>query len=242
MRTPLILSILFMSELGFLHEVTGHSKLSSQLALENWICEKKDHLISKLESTGAILFTGMPVKDANDFDHFVSTFQFKPFTYEESLSNAVRINKTDKVFTANEAPREIEIYLHHELAQTPVYPRYIFFFCASASELGGETPICRSDHLYSKVLEEDPELMKKFEEFGVIYNSIMSNGDELDSGQGRSWQKTLGAATKEKAEKNLHNLGYKWKWINKDELLVTTRVFKAVKTLTGDTKSFLIKF
>ena len=238
MRTPLILSILFMSELGFLHEVTGHSKLSSQLALENWICEKKDHLISKLESTGAILFSGMPVKDANDFDHFVSTFQFRAFTYEESLSNAVRINKTDKVFTANEAPREIEIYLHHELAQTPVYPRYIFFFCTSASELGGETPLCRSDHLYSRLLEEDSALMKKFEEFGVIYNSIMSNGDELDSGQGRSWQKTLGAATKAKAEKNLHNLGYKWKWINKDELLVTTRVFKAVKTLTGGTKSF----
>jgi hypothetical protein len=235
---PLILFIQFMSERGFLHEVTVHSKLSSQQALENWICEKKDYLISKLEKTGAILFSGLPVKDANDFDHFVSTFQFKAFTYGESLSNAVRINKTDKVLTANEAPREIEIYLHHELAQTPVYPRYIFFFCTSASELGGETPICRSDHLYSKILEEDPELMKKFEKFGVIYNSIMSNGDELDSGQGRSWQKTLGAATKEKAEKNLHNLGYKWKWMNKDELLVTTRVFKAVKTLTGGTKSF----
>ena len=203
----LILSIQFMSEHGFLQEVKAPSKLSSQLALEKWICEKKDHLISKLENSGAILFSGVPLKDAIDFDHFVSAFHFKAFTYEESLSNAVRINKTDKVFTANEAPREIEIYLHHELAQTPVYPRYLFFFCASAPESGGETPICRSDHLYSKMLEEDPELMKKFEEFGVIYNSIMSNADELDSGQGRSWQKTLGAATKEKAEKYLHNIG-----------------------------------
>jgi hypothetical protein len=74
-----------MSERGFLHEVTVHSKLSSQQALENWICEKKDYLISKLEKTGAILFSGLPVKDANDFDHFVSTFQFKAFTYGESL-------------------------------------------------------------------------------------------------------------------------------------------------------------
>ena len=159
---PLILSIQYMNEHGFLHEVKAHSKLSSRLTLENWISEKKDYLISKIENTGAILFSGMPVKDANDFDRFVSAFHFKAFTYAESLSNAVRINKTDKVFTANEAPREIEIYLHHELAQTPVYPRYIFFFCTSASEFGGETPICRSDHLYSKILAKDPEFIKKF--------------------------------------------------------------------------------
>ena len=89
--------------------------------------------MSKLEETGAILFSDIPVKDAKEFDHFVSMFNLKAFTYKQSLSNAVRINKTDKVFTANEAPKEVEIYLHHELAQTPAYPKYILFFCTSAS-------------------------------------------------------------------------------------------------------------
>ena len=200
--------------------------------------ENKERFMSKLEETGAILFSDLPVKDAKEFDHFVSMFNLKAFTYKQSLSNAVRINKTDKVFTANEAPKEVEIYLHHELAQTSAYPKYIFFLCTSASQVGGETPICRSDYLYSKILEQDPGLMKKFEDFGVIYNSIMPNGDDLNSGQGRSWQKTLGVNTKTAAEKEISRLGYSCEWIDKDCLAVTTRVFQATKTLTGGNKSF----
>ena len=114
----------------------------------------------------------------------------------KNLSNAVRINKTSKVFTANEAPKEVEIFLHHEMAQTPSYPKNIFFFCKSASETGGETPLCRSDQLYEALLRADKTLVESFEKFGVIYNSIMSSGDELISGQGRSWQKTLGVNSK----------------------------------------------
>ena len=80
--------------------------------------------------------------------------------------------------------------------------------------------------------------MKKFEDFGVIYNSIMPNGDDLNSGQGRSWQKTLGVNTKTAAEKEISRLGYSCEWIDKDCLAVTTRVFQATKTLTGGNKSF----
>ena len=235
---PLILSIQFMSEHEFLYEVESPFEFNSKPALAKWILENRGHFISKLEKTGAILFSSTSVRDAKEFDQFVSMFNFRVFTYSDSLSNAVRIDKTEKVFTANEAPQDIEIHLHHELAQTPAYPRYIFFLCTSASELGGETPVCRSDHLYSKILEEDSRLLKKFEDFGVIYNLIMSNEDELESGQGRSWQKTFGASTKAVAEKKLRGLGYTWKWVDQDELLVTTRVFQATKTLPGGNKSF----
>ena len=235
---PSILSIQYMNELDFLYEVKGLSEFSSPPTLRSWVSENKERFISKLEETGAILFSDSPVKDAKEFDYFVSMFNLKAFTYNQSLSNAVRINKTDKVFTANEAPKEVEIFLHHELAQTPFYPKYIFFLCTSASQVGGETPICRSDHLYSTMLKQDPGLMKKFEDFGVIYNSIMPNGDELDSGQGRSWQKTLGAVTKAAAEKKIRDLGYSCEWIEKDCLAVKTRVFQAIKTLTDGNKSF----
>ena len=227
-----------MNELDFLYEVKGLSEFSSPPTLRNWVSQNKERFMSKLEETGAILFSDLPVKDAKEFDQFVSMFNLKAFTYKQSLSNAVRINKTDKVFTANEAPKEVEIFLHHELAQTPFYPKYIFFLCTSASQFGGETPICRSDYFYSTMLEQDPGLMKKFEDFGVIYNSIMPNGDELDSGQGRSWQKTLGAVTKAAAEKKIRDLGYSCEWIEKDCLAVKTRVFQAIKTLTDGNKSF----
>ena len=227
-----------MTNQPFLQEVKNDSGLNNLKSTQDWLKENKIFIELKLEEHGAIIFKDLPVKTAEDFDQFVSTFNYDTFTYEESLSNAVRINKTNKVFTANEAPREVEIFLHHEMAQTPTYPKNIFFFCKSASETGGETPLCRSDQLYEALLKEDKTLIESFEKFGVIYNSIMSSGDELISGQGRSWQKTLGVSSKNDAEAKLSELGYSWDWIEGDNLSVTTKPLKATKELKDGKKSF----
>ena len=227
-----------MTNQPFLQEVENDSGLNNLKSTQDWLKENKIFIELKLEEHGAIIFKDLPVKTAEDFDQFVSTFNYDTFTYEESLSNAVRINKTNKVFTANEAPREVEIFLHHEMAQTPTYPKNIFFFCKSASETGGETPLCRSDQLYEALLKEDKTLIESFEKFGVIYNSIMSSGDELISGQGRSWQKTLGVSSKNDAEAKLSELGYSWNWIEGDNLSVTTKPLKATKELKDGKKSF----
>ena len=227
-----------MTNQPFLQEVENDSGLNNLKSTQDWLKENKIFIELKLEEHGAIIFKDLPVKTAEDFDQFVSTFNYDTFTYEESLSNAVRINKTDKVFTANEAPREVEIFLHHEMAQTPTYPKNIFFFCKSASETGGETPLCRSDQLYEALLKADKALVESFEKFGVIYNSIMSSGDELISGQGRSWQKTLGVSSKNDAEAKLSKLGYSWNWIEDDNLSVTTKTLQATKELGNGQKSF----
>ena len=227
-----------MTNQPFLLEVENDSGLNNLKSTQDWLKENKIFIELKLEEHGAIIFKDLPVKTAEDFDQFVSTFNYETFTYEESLSNAVRINKTDKVFTANEAPREVEIFLHHEMAQTPTYPKNIFFFCKSASETGGETPLCRSDQLYEALLKADKALVESFEKFGVIYNSIMSSVDELISGQGRSWQKTLGVSSKNDAEAKLSKLGYSWNWIEDDNLSVTTKTLQATKELGNGQKSF----
>ena len=76
-------------------------------------------LMEQLATHGAILFRGCGVADAQGFDDFVAGFGLPNFAYDESLSNAVRHNRTPRVFTANEAPQDVEIFLHHEMAQTP---------------------------------------------------------------------------------------------------------------------------
>ena len=207
-------------------------------ALLNWVEKNKVKIEDELKIHGAILFRDMGVNDDQSFDRFIRAFGWPSFTYEESLSNAVRRNRTELVFTANEEPPDVSIFLHHEMAQTPVYPKNIFFFCKSASQNGGQTPLCRSDHLYAAILKEDAKLLAKFQENGVIYNSVMSNGDELVSGQGRSWQKTLGVISKDEAEIRLNDLGYSWNWIEGDNLSVTTKTFAAIKELKDGSKSF----
>ena len=80
-----------------------------------------------LDDTGALLFRGVDVPDPQAFDAAIEGYGEPGFTYEDSLSNAVRTNVTPRVFTANEAPPSTEIFLHHEMAQTPIYPSKLFF-------------------------------------------------------------------------------------------------------------------
>lgn len=184
------------------------------------------------------MFRGFGVVDDQGFDGFIRAFGWPSFTYEESLSNAVRHNRTELVFTANEAPPSVSIFLHHEMAQTPIYPSKLFFFCEQASEAGGATPICRSDILLEHLEREIPGFVKTCEEKGIRYSQTMPAVNDLESGQGRSWASTLSADNAKEAEAKLERLGYEWKWQADGSLSVTTPVLPAVKILPDGRKVF----
>jgi alpha-ketoglutarate-dependent taurine dioxygenase len=203
-----------------------------------WVKHNQFELEATLAQSGALLFRGFPINDAESFDAFSAAFDYPIFTYQESLSNAVRINYTKRVFTANEAPKEVEIFLHHEMAQTPVSPDKLFFFCKSAAEQGGATPICRSDQLFSALQAADPELATCFADKGLLYTTFMPAQDDLASGQGRSWQSTMSAETVEQAEEKLAQLGYTWSWGEDGSLRATTPVLPAVRQLDNGVTVF----
>jgi len=204
----------------------------------SWISAQSTLLKAQLADTGAVLFRGFPVTTAEDFDAFSAAFGYQDFTYKESLSNAVRINFTARVFTANEAPPDVEIFLHHEMAQTPISPEKIFFCCLSAAESGGETPLCRSDLLYAAFKERYPEWAKQFQSFGLKYKINMPAKEDLTSGQGRSWRSTLSVETVPEAEEKLRSLAYSWQWQEDGSLLTTTPVLPAVRQLPDGSESF----
>ena len=206
--------------------------------LEAWVQTHKASIEHRLQLTGAILFRGFPISSAQDFDKFSAAFEYPDFTYAESLSNAVRINFTRRVFTANEAPEDVEIYLHHEMAQTPVSPSKLFFYCHAAAEFGGATPLCRSDRLLQKFIKERPEWAAEFEAKGLKYTTIMPQENDPDSGQGRSWKSTLGVEDKIGAEQKLRSLGYSWSWRADNSLEATTPRLPAVKALPKGGKTF----
>ncbi len=210
----------------------------SPCELVDWVQEHKPGLELELSRSGALLFRGFPVGCAESFDSFSAAFGYPNFTYQESLSNAVRINFTERVFTANEAPKEVEIYLHHEMAQTPISPDKLFFFCKTAADHGGATPICRSDQLFNALQQKDPALAKRFSDKGLKYTSHMPAKDDHASGQGRSWQSTLSVQTKNEAETKLRELGYSWSWSDDHSLKAITPVLPAVRTLNNGVKVF----
>lgn len=195
-------------------------------------------LEAALATSGALLFRGFPIETAETFDAFSAGFGYPNFTYQESLSNAVRINFTERVFTANEAPKDVEIYLHHEMAQTPISPSKLFFFCVSAAEAGGATPLCRSDKLFEKLKQVNPALAADFAEKGLKYTTYMPADNDATSGQGRSWKSTLSVETLEEAETKLQDLGYSWEWLDDGSLKAVTPVLPAVLKLDNGVEVF----
>ncbi|GBL03194.1 TauD/TfdA family dioxygenase [Glaciecola sp. KUL10] len=218
--------------------VLNEDGLKTTQECAEWIVANKQVLEERLQSSGAILFRGFPLYSAETFDEFSNSFGYPNFTYKESLSNAVRINFTERVFTANEAPKDVEIYLHHEMAQTPISPSKLFFFCKSAAEEGGATPLCRSDMLFLELQKQDRTLADEFEQKGLKYTTHMPAEDDPNSGQGRSWKSTLSVESVEEGEAKLKELGYSWEWMPDNSLRATTPVLPAVVTLKNGNKVF----
>lgn len=203
-----------------------------------WLADHRDEFAKHAWTCGAVLFRGFPVATPEDFDRFIAAFGWTNFPYEESLSNAVRVNKTPRVFTANEAPPTIAILLHHEMAQTPIYPTRLFFFCEQPAETGGATPLCRSDVLWERLEKKCPAFARDCVAKGLRYSNVMPGEMDLASGMGRSWQSTLKAKTREDAEVRLKTLGYEWNWQDDGCLRATTPRLQAMLDLGGGRRSF----
>lgn len=207
-------------------------------SLLEWIAAQRAELERMSDRHGAILFRNFPLTTAEDFDQFVTAFGYENFPYRESLSNAVRVNRTERVFTANEAPPDVRICLHHEMAQTPVFPGKLFFFCEKAAESGGATPLCRSDVLFDRLLAETPEFAADCESKGLKYSNVMPAENDPESGMGRSWQSTFRAESQADAEAQMQRLGYTWEWLPDGCLRATTPRLPAVRALTSGRRSF----
>jgi hypothetical protein len=204
----------------------------------DWIRTHRDKLLEEASQHGAVLFRGFPLNSPEDCDAFVAAFGLTNFPYIESLSNAVRVNYTDRIFSANEAPADVTIYFHHEMAQTPTYPAKLFFFCQTPAEEGGETPLCRSDVLFERLAERCPEFAKNCEKKGLRYSNVMPAENDPKSGMGRSWKSTLRAGTREDAEARLREIEYDWEWLPDGSLRATTPVLPAVRDVGQGRKAF----
>ena len=227
-----------MTDKNFPVEFQIEAGITDAKSAASWLSSERGRLLSILACDGAVLLRGLPLSNALDFDACVVALELENFTYSESLSNAVRINKTERVFTANEAPSEVEIFLHHEMAQTPTYPSKLLFFCEHSSDAGGSTPLCQSDRLLKQLLNKVPQLIDDLESKGIKYTNIMPARADLDSGQGRSWQNTLGSKSKTDIERRLRELNYTWEWLQNENLKVTTPVLPATRLLADGRKVF----
>ncbi len=203
-----------------------------------WAQENHAELIDLAFQHGTVLFRNFGTVTDQDFDTFIQAFNLENFHYQQSLSNAVRFNRTERVFTANEAPADVKIFLHHEMAQTPIYPSRLFFFCEQPAETGGATPICRSDVLVVRLKEQHPQFVADLITKGLKYRNILPNEDDPQSGMGRSWRSTFQANTPEECEAKMEKLGYTGEWRDDGSLVSTTPILDGIRTLPDGRQTF----
>ena len=221
-----------------LHVIDYGSPDEEPTALCESLTAQSTSLVDLARLHGAVLFRNTPLRTDGDFDAFIEAFRLPGFRYEDSLSNAVRVNRTERVFTANEAPADVRILLHHEMAQTPIYPSHLFFFCEQPAESGGATPLCRSDLLLNRLRKERPDFVHRCTDCGLKYSNVMPAEADASSGMGRSWASTFRASDRQSAEVRMQELGYTWEWQSDGSLRATTPILPAVMTLPDGRRTF----
>ncbi|KAF2711035.1 Clavaminate synthase-like protein, partial [Pleomassaria siparia CBS 279.74] len=179
-----------------------------------------------LTKHGAIYFQDLGLANASEFSDFAHAFSWTP---HEDIGNPVRRTVLAKnVATANEGPNTQPVYPHNEFGLSPHYPAYVFFFCISAPDSGGETPINNSIILYQRLKAKHPEFIHAIEEKGVKYQLFFVNtsrtqtesaGNSVLQAYGQQVLDTDDTTTaRTKIEKEIRRLPTaQWVWENQSE-------------------------
>lgn len=197
-------------------------------AFFEWIATNKATLHQKLIEHGTILFRGFPVTDSEDFERMLDQTDYQNMPYVGGAAPRAQVTQS-RIVTANESPASEKIPFHHEMAQVPTPPGYIFFYCETSAAKGGATSILHSAEICQRFFEIAPEFAQKVEEQGVRYVRVMPETTDNSSAIGRSWKDTFHVTTKEQAEAKMREAGMNWEWLENGDVRTETRVLPAIR-------------
>ena len=194
----------------------------------DWMKMNRAEIRQEMQAHGAVLLRGFPIKGAQDFEDFLEAGEFKNMPYVGGAAPRAQVTAS-RVLTANESPPQEPIPFHHEMAQVPAPPNYIFFYCDTPSPTGGETAIVHSHTVYERFRAIDPCYADTVEMLGVKYRRVMPDQDDCSSPIGRSWRATFQTQSKAEAEKVMVDAGMSWTWLEDGSLDTLTAPLKAIR-------------
>lgn len=133
---------------------------------------------------------------------------------------------------------EAKIPFHHEMAQVPLYPSKIFFYCEVAALEGGQTPICPSNEVYERLKNKHLGFIEKLETHGVIYTRVLPCEDDASSPIGRGWKSTFQTTDRKIAEIKAKDLGVNLEWLPNGDVKSVSGILKGVKNYRGKPQFF----
>lgn len=176
-----------------------------------WAHNNKNLVEQNLFEYGGLLLRGFDINSLSEFNKFSQTIC--PNLLEYTYRSTPRSNLGGRIYTTTEYPADQSIPLHNENAYSDSWPEKIMFFCVIPAKEGGETPIADSRKVFKRI---DKEIVKKFEDKGILYVRNYSPGVDL------SWQEVFQTEDKQEVEKycQTHSIEYCW---NQVEAELTTK-------------------
>jgi len=201
---------------------------SERAAFDRWMADHKNELHQRLIQHGAILFRGFPVPSADAFEAFLDQTDYHNMPYVGGAAPRTQVTKS-RIVTANESPASEKIPFHHEMAQTPHPPGYIFFYCDIAPASGGATSILHSAEICHRFFELAPEFAARVEREGVRHIRYMPAETDTNSAIGRSWKETFHVDNRADCEARLQDDGMTWQWLEDDLLRTESQTLPAIR-------------
>lgn len=141
------------------------------------------------------------------------------------------------------SPPDQPIPFHHELAQTPKPPEYVFFYCHTPPESGGETPIIDSTAVYRFAKDNHPEFIEKLHAHGARYIRTLPAVTDPLSPIGRSYKETWNVADEKELEEKLSKIdGCSWEWLGTDgSVRITTEAVPAIRLVADHCQNYVFQ-
>ena len=186
--------------------------------LVEWAQNNRQFIEVQLFTHGGLLFRNFDVKDVTHFEQFVKATSNELLTYRERSSPRTQIS--GNIYTSTDYPAGQRIFLHNENSYQQTFPLKIFFFCVTAAQSGGETPIADCRRVLRRI---SPEIQERFRERGG-WKLVRNLGDDV----GLSWQTTFQTTDKSEVEQYCRKAGIESEWV--DGRLRTSQVRPVVAT------------
>jgi alpha-ketoglutarate-dependent taurine dioxygenase len=193
-----------------------------------WVQDNKTELQDKLIQHGAVLFRGFPLDSAAEFEQMLDHTDYINMPYVGGAAPREQVTQS-RIVTANESPATETIPFHHEMAQVPNPPGYIFFYCETPSQTGGATSILHSAEICKTLFDLNPSFADKIEQDGVRYVRVMPEITDNTSAIGRSWKDTFQVETREAAETVMEEAKMSWQWFDNGNLKTQTNTLPAIR-------------
>jgi alpha-ketoglutarate-dependent taurine dioxygenase len=190
---------------GFPHCVHADPALAGRgvADAEAWFAQAMPRLEPSLLRAGALLFRGFPLREAEDFRRAVAAMAPQLRGYAGGTSPRSQV--AEGIYTSTEYPKQLEIPLHNEMSYSVRWPQRLYFFCATAAQAGGETPLADS----RRILQAMPApIVEEFERRQLMYVRNLAPA----SSRYNAWSKAFETDDREQVEAYCRDMDIGFEW------------------------------